>query len=181
MSSTNVVRSVYQLILRLHPASFRGRFGDEMQWIFDEEQKRGGAGRLLFDGVMSLLRQRAKVEREGEPVVAGFGLLDTGWNIAPRRFVEAGITASLLLAGFILLLGRTGKPFQTPACLPGVPRAAPRLYHAPGRSLALPKVAASLHSRIEPGQVDNAAPSAVRIVRAAQFSNSSVNGYCPVN
>jgi hypothetical protein len=135
---------------------------------------------LIFDGVMSLLRQRAKVEREGEPVVADFALLDTGWNISPRRFVEAGFAASLLLAGFMLLLGRTGKPFQTPACLPGVPRAAPRLYRAPERIQAMPKTA-RLHSRLEPGQVDGAAASAVRIVRAAQFSNSSANGYCPVN
>jgi hypothetical protein len=180
MTSTNVVRSVYRLILRLHPASFRGRFGDEMQWIFDEEQKQGGAARLLFDGVMSLLRQRVKVEREGEPVVAGFGLLDTGWSIAPRRFVEAGITASLLLAGFMLLLGRTGRPLQVPACLPSVPRAAPRLYQAPERIQALPKTAPSLHSRVESRQIDNAAASAVRIARAAQFSNSA-NGYCSVN
>jgi hypothetical protein len=181
MSSTNVVRSAYRLILRLHPASFRDRFGDEMQWIFDEEQRQGGTTRLFFDGVVSLLRQRAKFERDGEPVVAGFALLDTGWNIAPRRFVEAGVTASLLLMGFMLLLGRAGKPFQTPACLPGVPRAAPRLYQAPDRIEALPKTASNRASRVEIRQIDNAAASAVRIARAAQFSSSSANGYCSVH
>jgi hypothetical protein len=181
MNTTQVVRSTYRLILRMHPASFRGRFGDEMQWIFDEEQRRGGAARLVFDGVLSLIRQRAKIERERQPVVAGFALLDSSWDIAPRRFVEAGITASLLLAGFMLLLGKTGKPLSVSACLPGVLRAAPRLYQAPSRIQALPKTTPTLRSRVDPTQIDNAAASAVRVVHAAQFSSSSATGYCPTN
>ena len=36
-----IARFAYRFLLRLHPASFRYDFGDEMLWIFDEEPRRG--------------------------------------------------------------------------------------------------------------------------------------------
>jgi len=176
MNRPDFLRSSYRLILRMHPEPFRDRFGEEMLWIFEEERRRGKAARLLFDGVLSLLRQHSTVEKAPEPVMAGFGLLDTSLDIAPRRFVEAGITASLILAGFLLLLGKTGTPMAAAACLPGVAHAAPRLLQAPSRIQRFPEAASSSGPRRpDPGQVDNAAASAVRIVRAQELSAA---GYC---
>jgi hypothetical protein len=164
----------------MHPGSFRDRFGDEMVWIFDEERHRGGGARLFFDGMVSLLRQRSKVERAPAPVVAGFGLLDTGWSIAPRRFVEAGITASLILAGFMLLLGKAGHPILGPACVPGAPRTAPPRIQAPSRVSAVPVTARS-HSPVDSGKIDNATASAVRTVHAQEKSSRLAARFCPVN
>ena len=174
-------RSFYRLIVRMHPCAFRERFGDEMLWIFEEELRRDAGGRALFDGVLSLLRQRSNIERDREPVVAGFVLIDTGLRIAPRRFVEAGITASLFLAGFLVLLGKTGNLSLVPACLPGAPRATPRLLEAPSRIQALPTASPNLHGRLDARRIDNAAASAVQVIHAAQLSNSAATGYCPVN
>jgi hypothetical protein len=180
MNRADFLRSSYCLIVRMHPGSFRDRFGDEMVWIFDEERHRGRGVRLFFDGILSLLRQRSKVERTPAPVVAGFGLLDTGWDIAPRRFVEAGITASLILAGFILLLGKAGNPILMPACVPGATRAAPPGIQAPARISAVPVTARS-HSPVDSGKIDNAAASAVRIVHAQEMSSGLAARFCPVN
>lgn len=52
-----MMRWLYVWLLRRHPRRFRERFGDEMLWIYDESP-RGGRGRLLGDGVLSLIRQR---------------------------------------------------------------------------------------------------------------------------
>jgi hypothetical protein len=171
MKRANFLPSFYRLIVRMHPGSFRRRFGDEMVWIFEEERQRGAAARLFFDGVLSLVRQRLRVENSAEPVAVGFSLLNTGEGIAPRRFVEAGVAASLLLAGFMLLLGKTGKPLMVPACLPGMPRATPRVLEVPSGVQGLPMVLPDDHSqrrsvRLDSGQVNNSAASAVRIARA---------------
>jgi len=48
------VRSIYRLLLQLHPARFRRRFGEEMLLIFDESPNQAS---LLADGVLSLARQ----------------------------------------------------------------------------------------------------------------------------
>jgi hypothetical protein len=180
MRRADFLRSSYRVILQMHPGSFRERFGDEMLWVFDEERQRGRTARVFFDGVVSLLRQRSKVERAPEPMVAGFALLDTGLGIAPRRFVEAGITASLILAGFMLLLGKAGNPILGPACVPGVPRSAPPRIQAPARVSAVPVTARS-HSPVDSGKIDNAMASAVRIVHAQEMSSGLAMRFCPVN
>jgi hypothetical protein len=167
MKRADFLRVSYCLIVRMHPGPFRNRFGDEMVWIFDEERGRGKGARLFFDGIVSLLRQRSKMEATPAPMVAGFGLLDTGWGIAPRRFVEAGIMASLVLAGFMLLLGKAGEPFTLPACVPGTPRAAPPRIQAPSRISAVP-IAAQSHGRVDSGPIDHAVTSAVRMVHAQE-------------
>jgi len=174
MKHTDFLRSSYRLIVRMHPGAFRKRFGDEMLWIFDADRSAGTTVRLFGDGVLSLLRQHAKAESGPEPVVAGFGLLDTRLRIAPRRFLEAGVAASLFLAGVLLLLGKTGKVFAGPACLPGVPRTAPPLLHAPSR---IPRALPHSQIRVDARQIDGDAASAVRIIRA-QASNSLIAGYC---
>jgi hypothetical protein len=180
MNCADFIRSSYRLVVRMHPGVFRERFGDEMLWIFDEERRRGATARVFFDGVRSLIRQRSRIEKTPEPLVAGFVLIDTGLDIAPRRFVEAGVTASLVLAGFMFLLGKTGKPLMVPACLPVVPRSAPRLQ-APSRVHALSKDMTNVSRRLDSTQIDNATASAVRIAHAQELSSSAGARYCSAN
>ena len=115
--------SVYRLILRIHPASFVARFGDEMLWIFEEECKRGAATRLIFDGFLSLLRQRFRVQEEPAHTSAGFVVLVSDSRMSLVRLFQGWVMSSLLFAGFALLLNQ-GGPFPvfqaTPApnCMP---------------------------------------------------------------
>ena len=50
-------RSLYRLLLYLHPPSFRQRFAEDMLWIFDEAAETQGVLRLFADAFVSLLRQ----------------------------------------------------------------------------------------------------------------------------
>ena len=62
MSSARVSslsRMTYRLILRVHPGSFRERFGDEMLWIFDEEMP-ARRWEIVVDGALSAVRQHAE-------------------------------------------------------------------------------------------------------------------------
>jgi len=52
-----MLRRLYRCSVRLHPSSFRRRFGDEMLSIFDQEQRRLAALGLMLDCVFSLLKQ----------------------------------------------------------------------------------------------------------------------------
>jgi len=54
-----MIRSLYRCLLWLHPPAFRQQFAGEMLWIFDEAAATEGAAPLLFDGVISLVRQWA--------------------------------------------------------------------------------------------------------------------------
>jgi hypothetical protein len=51
------MRFLYALLISLHPPSFRERFAQEMLWIFEEAANSWGAGALLRDAILSLLRQ----------------------------------------------------------------------------------------------------------------------------
>src|SRR5450631_4626877 len=52
-----MLRHLYRCALRLHPSSFRRRFGDEMLYIFDQRKGMLAALGLMLDCVFSLLRQ----------------------------------------------------------------------------------------------------------------------------
>jgi hypothetical protein len=50
-------RALYRMLLRLHPAEFRERFAEEMQWIFEEAAGKWGITSLVTDAGLSLARQ----------------------------------------------------------------------------------------------------------------------------
>jgi hypothetical protein len=108
--SSSLPRTAYRLILRVHPAPFRKRFGEEMLWIFDQECERG-ARKLLIDGALSAVRQHAKEQDEHEPAPAGFTVEIATSGISLRRFVQGGVLASLIY-GVMLLLTRNGVAIQ---------------------------------------------------------------------
>jgi D-alanyl-D-alanine carboxypeptidase len=65
-----IYRTAYRCVVRMHPAAFRERFGEEMAGIFEEAAPSFGALRLLGDGVISVLRQWVLRPRPGAVVVA---------------------------------------------------------------------------------------------------------------
>jgi hypothetical protein len=102
-----VSRMIYRTLLGLHPASFREEFGAEMLWIFDEEYKRGNAGCLLSDGIVSLVRQRYSMHRHSGQLSIASGAIITGPGIPAVRFLQAAITALAILFSFIQSLGHS--------------------------------------------------------------------------
>jgi len=50
-------RSLYCFLLWLHPECFRKKYEDQMLWIFDESVQSRGSVPLLFDALVSLVRQ----------------------------------------------------------------------------------------------------------------------------
>src|SRR5437879_11887669 len=67
-----MLRFIYRGVLRAHPSWFRRRFADEMLSIFDQTQGPLAAGRVIADGMISLLGQwTLRTEFWEEPAVAG--------------------------------------------------------------------------------------------------------------
>jgi hypothetical protein len=52
-----MTRTFYRWLVCLHPPAFRLRFQQELLWIFDESHDALGTGPLLYDVVISLMRQ----------------------------------------------------------------------------------------------------------------------------
>jgi hypothetical protein len=53
-----MLRRLYRCAVRLHPSSFRRRFGDEMLYVFDQQKGTLAALGVILDCIFSLLRQR---------------------------------------------------------------------------------------------------------------------------
>jgi hypothetical protein len=99
-------RFAYRLLVGLHPASFQNEFGAEMLWIFDEEYHSGTVPYLLFDGAISLLRQRCRIQRDPGQLSIRSGAVISNPGIGPVRLLQGGITASAILCSFMLLFSR---------------------------------------------------------------------------
>lgn len=54
-----MLRHLYRCAVRLHPSSFRRRFGDEMLYVFDQQKGARAALHMILDCVVSLVRQWA--------------------------------------------------------------------------------------------------------------------------
>lgn len=88
-----MTRTLYCWLIFLHPPAFRLRFEQELLWIFDESTAVSSAAHLLYDAVLSLLRQW--VLRSGMwkwvvggmvgalPLIIGFGPFLFDWPIRP--------------------------------------------------------------------------------------------------
>lgn len=139
--SRDVALFTYRLILRIHPAPFVARFGDEMLWIFEEECQRGAAGRLLFDGIVSLLRQRFRVQEEPAHASRGIGVLVSDSRMSLVRLFQGWVMSSLLFTGFALLLNQRG-PFPIALRLEPAPECMPCTLPAlaPPQAGAFPKI-----------------------------------------
>ncbi|HEV3275778.1 MAG TPA: hypothetical protein VG860_03085 [Terriglobia bacterium] len=81
-----MTRAIYGALLWLHPPHFRERFAAEMLWLFDETVAAEGAGSLLADGLLSLMRQwlLRRMTWKLAAAVAG-GVLEVGIVLALSR------------------------------------------------------------------------------------------------
>ena len=52
-----MIRFIYACLLRMRPAHFRRRFGEEMLWIFDDAVAERRTASLFADAIPSLWRQ----------------------------------------------------------------------------------------------------------------------------
>jgi hypothetical protein len=95
-------RNAYRLLLWLHPASFQYEFGPEMLWIFDEEPD--ASVYLLFDGALSLLRQRCRSKDDHDQLSITSGPIVNDPGIGPLRLLQGAITCFAMLYCFVLLL-----------------------------------------------------------------------------
>jgi hypothetical protein len=138
-----VSRFAYRQIVRLHPAWFRDRFGEEMMWIFDEESQRGATARVLLDGFLSLVRQRCRVADESTQTCVASGFLIEDSGIGAGRFVQGTVMSSILLTAFVLLMGQR-VPNPVYLRMPGHLVFYPLTLQAPPHIVALSKT--QLHS-----------------------------------
>jgi uncharacterized membrane protein len=84
-----MTRTVYRWLICLHPPAFRMRFQEELLWIFEESRHSSGIASLLYDAVISLLRQwlmRSGIWKwvvaciaGALPVLIGFGSFLFNW------------------------------------------------------------------------------------------------------
>jgi len=105
MNAQNFARLLYRLLLRMHPAAFRHRFGEEMLWIFDLASSRGQMAYLLLDGVRSVTIQHAKVDLD-EKAVAPFGLEIQTSGLTLGRMGQAAVLSAAILVAIASLLAR---------------------------------------------------------------------------
>jgi pimeloyl-ACP methyl ester carboxylesterase len=110
------MRRLYRWIVGAHPQAFRQRFENEMLCVFDEALTTEGAFRLIFDGIMSLLRQRLFRSRPARnaapPAVEGpslFSSVLTAEPAVPLKMSRLVLGAAISFNLFVItctLIGR---------------------------------------------------------------------------
>jgi hypothetical protein len=100
MNTQGLARLMYRLVLRLHPAAFRKRFGEEMLWIFDMSSREGQMAYMLYDGARSVIIQHGKFDMQ-EEAAAPFCLEIQTSNLTVARLGQA----TLLCAAVLFTLG----------------------------------------------------------------------------
>ncbi len=117
-----MLRAIYKGLLRLHPERFRGRYGEEMLWIFDQAAHTRARLGLLLDGTLSAMRQRTwRRDFDGAPALrpaAGapsFSLVDAK-GPGPQALLNGAMAACLAfaVAGLIIAHGRPSGTLVLP-------------------------------------------------------------------
>ena len=128
-----MVRSLYILLLRLHPLLFRERFGEEMITVFDETARTSSGVPLLVDAALSVWRQRVlRPDRRRMTVTAAaapagdvlmFQVLDAS---PPRR--SALVNGALLsILFFVAVTSSLGHSRSFPRLLIGTRHPRPQV------------------------------------------------------
>jgi uncharacterized protein (TIGR03435 family) len=105
---SDLKRSLYGAIVRLHPADFRNRFGREMTLDFVDAQQSHGFGALCCDALLSLGRQWAVCTLPEEEEPAPQHALLTGHYIAVRLSCLTWIDLARATLLFGLLVAAAG-------------------------------------------------------------------------
>jgi len=111
-----MIRKIYWILIRFHPADFRKRFGDEMMSIFDNAS--AARSRLITDAVVSLTTQRflrANYRTETAPAAKGtmFLILPEENTLQGQHWMAGFALAilSFMLAAFLISHGGNGGNF----------------------------------------------------------------------
>lgn len=110
---------LYSRLIRLHPAGFRARFGDEMLDMFADS---AGKERipLIGDGLLSLIRQWAfRPEFRRPPVAVGSAPAlrsADAYNPSPMALFHGVLLSVLSFTAVVGILGE-GRTFRIPARL----------------------------------------------------------------
>jgi hypothetical protein len=119
MNVQKSARLLYRLLLRLHPAGFRSRFGEEMLWIFDLSSCKAETAYMLYDGARSVFMQHAKLDPQDEPASA-FCMEIRGSGLTVARVGEATVLGGAILLALASILAREMPPesvfHQKPTC-----------------------------------------------------------------
>lgn len=119
MNVQKFARLMYRLLLRLHPAGFRHRFGEEMLWIFDLSSSTAETAYLLCDGTRSVFIQHAKFDPQDEPAAA-FCTEVRGSGLTVARVGQATVLGGAILLALASILAREMPPesvfHQKPTC-----------------------------------------------------------------
>jgi Ca2+-binding EF-hand superfamily protein len=103
-----MLRQLYVMLVRLHPAGFRERFGGEMLEVFRRATGPGAMLALLADGLLSLVRQWVLRSEFRRPVLVG-ATASASANIPLFRTID-GYTPrpAAMLFGSVLTLAAIG-------------------------------------------------------------------------
>jgi hypothetical protein len=112
MSTSNLSRLIYRLVLSLHPSQFRDRFSDEMLWVFDEQIREVNSSTLLTDALLSLIRQHWKAGNYSEARPAPFELQVATINIGAFQWLQATVGALTFVLAFSLAVAQGSPPLQ---------------------------------------------------------------------
>jgi hypothetical protein len=119
MNVQKSARLLYRLLLRLHPAGFRRRFGEEMLWIFDLSSCKAETAYMLYDGARSVFMQRAKFDPQDEPATA-FCTEVRGSGLTVARVGQATVLGGAILLALASILAQEMPPesvfHQQPTC-----------------------------------------------------------------
>lgn len=132
-----MLRRLYRWAVRLHPSSFRRRFGDEMLYIFDQQKEPLAALGMTLDCVLSLLRQwtlrpRIGVDRAvtpaGNSTADNTPLFETFDTFPPRKsaIIYGALLSLILLYMIVSAIPYSGIDFSNRIkAIVGSPSSAP--------------------------------------------------------
>jgi Ca2+-binding EF-hand superfamily protein len=148
-----MLTSLYILLLKMHPAPFRQRFGDEMLGIFQNAGGLGASVVLLADGLISVGRQWVLRPEFRRPLVATvaarvpdvplFRTIDAYKPRSSALFYGGSLTGIILCAVVVLI----GHESNTRAFLIGVHHPSPHLLPVDRASVAV----SNLNTTVEIG------------------------------
>jgi hypothetical protein len=87
-------------MIYLHPASFRGEFGDDMLWIFDEETGSGRVLPLFLDAARTILLQRVRLRTKQTAPIAYYVEIDSA--LPAQRIAQATLAAIYFGASLLI-------------------------------------------------------------------------------
>jgi hypothetical protein len=114
------MRILYAFLLRLHPRRFRERFTEEMLDVFEEARGTLGAGRLMADAIVSLIRQWVS-RPQPQPatgntaeLASGVPMFRTFERYTPRlaALLQGAVLSAIVFCALVFAAINGARPFK---------------------------------------------------------------------